>query len=264
VLLNNGSPTLHSALTEQVVRIDPEAQIKSSWTSLIDMLAANSCRTFDVIVTVGPDCSLAMEQMDELRRLRVQSNYSPRPVYFAISQDTQLGLTRYRIERLGGHFLHPLDIPCGFQAEIDLIQHELAPATRSLPFWRIVYEGNAGTLRPIIYLVNRRRSERISGSDRLIAALAAFLKNNGIERSLSGWQKILYDDPLFTSCGGGFPVPSISTLKMYLRRDFHNCLQRVFDICGSRFCAARVIEAIDPGTHGARFRIRGEWELIRE
>jgi hypothetical protein len=246
------------------LRIDPEAQIKSSWTSLIDMLAANSCRTFDVIVAVGPDCSLAMEQMDELQRLRVRNNYSSRPVYFAISQDTQWGLTRYKIERLGGHFLHPLDIPSGFQPEIDLIWHELTPATRSLPFWRIVYQGNAGTLRPIIYLVNRRRSERISGSDRLIAALAAFLKNNGIERSLSAWQKILYDDLLFTPCGGGFPVPSVSTLKMYLRRDFRNCLQRVFDICGSSFCADRVIEVVNPGTHGARFRIRGERELIRE
>lgn len=262
VLLNNGLPTLPSSLTEQLVKIDPEAQIRNSWSSLIDTRHSDSCHAFDVIIAVGPDCSLAMQQMDDLRRLRVLNNYSPRPVYFAISQDTQRGLTRYKIERLGGHFLHLLDVPSGFQAEIDLIRLELKPAIRSLPFWRIVYEGNAGTLRPIIYHVNRRRSERIPGSDRLIATLAAFLKNNGIERSLSAWQKILYDDPLFMPGGGEFPVPSISTLKMYLRRDFPNCLQRVFDMCGSRFCADRVIEAVDPGTHGARFQIRGEWELL--
>lgn len=262
VLLNNGLGTLPSTLTEQVVKIDPEAQIRNSWASLIDSLA-DSCCAFDVIIAVGQDCSLTMQQMDDLWRLRVRHNYSPRPVYFAISKDTQRGLTRYNIERLGGHFLHLFDAPSHLQAEIDQIRLELAPVIRSLPSWRIVYEGNAGTLRPVIYLVNRRRSERIPGSDRLIAALAVFLKNNGIARSLSGWQKILYDDPLFMPAGGEFSVPSISTLKMYIRRDFHNCLQRVFDTCGSGFCADRVIEVVDPGTHGARFRIRGEWEAIR-
>lgn len=144
------------------------------------------------------------------------------------------------------------DVPSRFQAEIDQIRLELAPVIRSLPSWRIVYEGNAGTLRPIIYLANRRRSERILGSDRLIAALAVFLKNNGIARLLSAWQKIFYDDPLFMPAAGEFSVPSISTIKMYLRRDFHNCLQRVFDAWGSGFCADRVIEVVDPGTHGAR------------
>jgi hypothetical protein len=215
-----------------------------------------------VIVAVGLDCSMAMQQMDDLWKLRVQCNYSHRPVYFAISQETERGLTRYNIERVGGYFLHLFDVPSRFEVEIDQIRLGFAPVIRSLPRWRIVCEGNGGTLRPLIYFMNRRRIQRVPGSDRLIAALAVFLKRNGSARSLSAWQKVLCDDPLFMPAGGEFPVPSIPTLKMYLRRDFHNCLQKVFDSCGSGYCADRVIEAVDPGTHGARFRIRGEWELI--
>lgn len=30
-------------------------------------------------------------------------------------------------------------------------------------------------------------------------------------------------------------------------------------MCGSGFCDDRVIEVIDPGTHGARFQIKGDW-----
>jgi hypothetical protein len=156
-----------------------------------------------------------------------------------------------------------VDVPTHFKAELEQIRLELAPVVRSLPAWLIVQEGEGSTIRAVVYLVGRRGLHQIHGSDRLIATLAAFVKHNGIPRPLSGWQKVLTNDSLFKPAGGGFDVPSLATIKMYLRRDFPEHLQAVFDENCSGFCATRVIECADPATHSATYRIRGEWELIR-
>jgi hypothetical protein len=134
---------------------------------------------------------------------------------------------------------------------------------RSLPSWTIIQEGNSDTLRAVVYLNGRHNPIRVQGNDRQIAALAAFLKHNGIGRSFNAWQKILMQDPLFTPEGGGFAVPSLASIKMYLHREFPKYLQRAFDESHSGFSAARVIEQTEPGSHGTQYRIRGTWEVFR-
>ena len=91
-------------------------------------------------------------------------------------------------------------------------------------------------MRADVYLRIPRKLVRIQGADRPVAALAAFIKHNGIVRSLSAWQKVLADDALFEPGGGGFDLPSLASIKMYLHRDFPRYLQATFDEYRSGFC----------------------------
>ncbi len=255
--------SLPTNLLQRVERLDAGARVVRNWDSVMEALFATSCSTLDVIIDAFNDLDSALRRSKQLCNLRVRSNYSPRPRYFAISTSNQSPTVRYEIERHGGHFLHVFDVPKHFDAELEQIRLELAPLNRSTPSWLVVQEGEGATLRGVVYLVGRRNVSRIHGSDRLIAALAAFIKHNGIHRPLGAWQKVLADDALFKPAGGGFDVPSLASIKMYLRRDFRERLQETFDEQCSGFCATRVIECADPATHSATYRIRGEWELVR-
>jgi hypothetical protein len=262
-ILKNTAGPLPESLLQQAIRIDPNTQIRHSWDSMIDRLAANACRTPDVIVGYSTGYELALEQIKELRDFRERCNYSPRPIYLAITAKRQSGVTRLEIERAGGYFLYAPDVPTHFRDEIENIRLELDRVSRSLPFWRIVLEGSEETLQTNVSFLGRGKSIRLWGKDRMIASLAAFIKHNGIARSAQGWLKIIADDPLFKPTGGPFQVPSPTSLKMYLRREFPNCLQRAFDEYGSGFCAKRVLECINPRTHAAQYQIRGECEVAR-
>lgn len=261
--MKNTDGPLPDTLVQQVIQIDPDAQIRNSWNSFIDCLAANSCRTPDVIVGYSSECGQAIRQIKELGDLRRHYNYSPRPVYLAITAQRQPVVTRLEIERVGGYFLHLPDVPRHFNDEIERIRIELDHIVRSLPFWNIVLEGHGRTLQAQVSVVYRGRSVRVWGSERMIAALATFIKNNGIPRSVKGWLNIFADDLLFKPMGGPFSVPSVTSFKEYLRRSFPNCLQKAFDEYKSGFAATHVIECINPRTHAARYRIRGEWEVSR-
>ena len=114
------------------------------------------------------------------------------------------------------------------------------------------------------FLLHRRTRTQVLGPDHQIAALAVLIKNSGIARSFADWQRVLMDDPLFTLAGGRFNVPSINTLKQWLRRDFISHLQDAFDEHFSGFNARSVVECVNPATHSAKYQIRGEWSAIRK
>jgi hypothetical protein len=226
------------------------------------LTGSGSCGIPDILVHLFTDQRSVMRGIEAVWNTRIRSNYRPRPVYFAIAKTSYSSRVRYEIERMGAHFLYLFDVPTHFQRELDQIRLELGPVVRSLPQWRIVQEGNGSTLRVIIYLMGRRRAIRVGGSDRLAVVLASLIRNNGMTRSISAWQKVLADEPFFTSAGGGFEVPSRSSLKMYLHRDFPRYLQRSFNDERSGYCIEKVIECVNPGTWATEYRIRGEWSAI--
>src|ERR1700731_101728 len=113
VLKNTATP-LPDTLIQQVMRIDPDAQIRNSWDCLIDRLTGNSCHAPDVIVGYSDECGHALEQLKELWNLRVRYNYSTRPIYLAITAQRQPVISRLEIERAGGYFLHAPDVPNRF------------------------------------------------------------------------------------------------------------------------------------------------------
>jgi hypothetical protein len=263
LLLNETGLPLPAALLEQVLGIDPDAQMRNCWSSLCEKVPS-LCATVDAIVAISRDGTLPIRHLRELSSLRIRNNYSPRPLYFAVCTERQSPSVRYEIEQLGGYFLHLFDAATHFRAELEQIRLTLKSLTCTLPRWFIVYEGNGESLRAHVYFAHRRRMHRVSGSDRQIATLAAFIKNNGTCRSLSELQKTMEEDLLFRPAGGGFDVPSTNTLKMHLWRNFPNNLQKVFDLCHSGFSAERAIECCNPGTHNTKYRIRGEWVASRK
>ncbi len=263
LVLNDKSLPLPEKFLEPVLREDPQAIIRNSWNSVCKMIADDWPSAPHVILGVSPDCGSAIRRLTELWNLRVANNYSLWPIYFAMPRSSQPGLSRFEVERLGGYFLHIFDVPDHFRAEIEQIRLMFGHLKRSLPTWLIVYEGNGATLRAVVYFVHRKRFIQVRGSDRQIAALAVFLKNNGLKRSFSSWQQMLADDLLFGPSGGYFKVPSIGTIKMYVHRDFVKSLQRAFDEYRSGFSAKQVIEMVDRGTHLTVCRIRGERDVSR-
>jgi hypothetical protein len=264
LLFNDDATSFPASLLEQVTIADRNALIKRDFDSVMEMFtAANCCAIPDIVVHLFTDPASLMRRIKDVWSARMRQNYNPRPAYFAISSTTQPSLVRYEIERLGGHFLHLFDVPTHFRREIDQIRLELRPVIRSLPRWLIVQEGYGPTLRAVVYLVGRHRAIRVGGSDRHAAALAAFIKHNGISRSIGAWQKVFADDVLFAPSGGGFDIPSRSGLKRYLRRDFPKYFQQAFDEQRSGHSADRVIECINPGTWATEYKVRGEWEVVR-
>jgi hypothetical protein len=59
-------------------------------------------------------------------------------------------------------------------------------------------------------------------------------------------------------------VPSINTLKQWLRRDFVIHLQNAFDQHCTGFNACAVIEHSNLGARNVKYRIRGQWSAVRK
>ncbi len=263
LLLNATGKPVPESLLKPVLLIDPNAQMRNSFARGVDMLTASPGDWPDIVIVLSEDCTLATRQIEALWRLRVRHNYSPRPIYFAISTNLQPAQTRYDIRNRGAHFLFLPDVPSRFHAEIEEIQFTLASVIRSMPSWLLAYEGNGSNLRVHISLKYLGKLIHIYGADRVIAVLAVCVRHNGVARSLSGWRNVLADSPLFEPAGGGFDLPSLASIKMYWCRGFRDCLQIPFDDHHTGFCVDRLIEKINPGTHRTKYTIRGEWEAIR-
>ena len=259
LLFDGTGQEIPEALRQRVIKADCNALVLRTWESV------TSCRLekVEVIIDCCNGIQGAIERIDEVWKLRMRTNYSLRPAYLVITKTSQPASARFQIHRRGGRILHLRDVADQFKQELEQIRLALGPLSRSLPRWSIVYEGNGNTLQAQVYFKGSRPPVRICAADRPIAALAVFIKHNGIARSLSAWRKILADDLLFKPAGGGFDLPSLASIKMYLHRDFPRCLQEAFDAYRSGFCADHIIENIDPGTHRTKYRIRGEWEAIR-
>jgi hypothetical protein len=258
MILEETGMSIPETLLRLVLALDSNAQVKRRWDSVIHGFSRDFSAVPDMVVDIFSDTAAVLRRINVLWELRVRRNYSPRPLYVAISRVTQPALTRYEIERYGGHFLYVADIPNHFMHEVEQLRMELCAAQRSLPRWQIVREGQGKTARVTIHLLERGTQIRLGGSDRHNAVLAAMLKRNAMPRSINEWRKILAEDPLFKPAGGSFSVPSRNTLKAYLHRDFPKYLQAAFNGRRSGYAANRVIERmrLDGKTMG--YRIRGQ------
>ena len=252
----NGHASLPDTLLDRITAIDPDAQIKRTWGSVVNELEKNSLDAHDIVVESCNDMEGAVARIDHIWRLRVQANYAMRPVYFVVSK-TNHPLARFEIRLRGGHFLHLPDIPTHFEQELGQVRLGFGPLSRSLPRWDVVREGQGKNARASVFLLTRRRP-RVRGGDLCSAVLAVLLEKNGVPRSICELRKILAEDPLFEPAGGSFEVPCRSSLKMYLHRAYPKYLQEAFDHDRSGYCASYVIERekLDERTVG--YKIRGE------
>lgn len=249
---------LPDTVLKPILTIDRDAQVKRQWQSVIHDLCANSCTAPEIIADIFTDGLAALRRMNEIWEFRVRSNYSPHPLYLAISRTSQTALMRFEIERHGGHFLYLIDAPNHFTPELEQMRLKLNTLRRSLPYWQIVREGQGGTSRATIHLLDHGTPTRLGGSDSHIAVFAAMLARNALPRSIGEWRKILAEDPLFKPAGGGFDVPSRNTLKAYLHRDFPKYLQRAFNERRSGHAARRVIERVRLDGKTMGYKIRGQ------
>jgi hypothetical protein len=252
----DGGVTLPKILLDRITAIDPDAQIKRTWNSVVDELEKNSLDAHDIVIESSDDMEGAAARIDHIWRLRVKANYAMRPAYLVIGKPSH-PMARFEIERRGGYFLRLCDVPTHLVGELEHIRLGFGPLARSLPRWHVVREGVGLTARASVFLLTRQKP-RVRGGNLCSAVLAVLLKNNGMPRSICEIQKLLEEDPLFKPAGGSFAVPSFSSLKMYLHRAYPKYLQEAFDLDRSGYSANWVIERekLDQRTMG--YKIRGE------
>jgi len=257
LLFNNTKRELPETLREKVLKYDRHAIVKRNWTSVLDALG--DC---DVIVDYSDDTEAVRHRINEIWQRRVRANYTIRPAYFVISKTSQHHLARFEVERLGGHFLHLYDVPTRLGDELEQIRLRLGKLGCSLPRWLITYEGNGRTLQVSVSFLGSRGLQLVRAEDGLAAELAVLITRNGIPRSIAAWRKIMLGSPLFKSAGGSFNVPSRTTLRMHIHRDYIRELQRAFDEVRAGYCAERVMERARLGEKTVGYRIKGRWDPV--
>jgi hypothetical protein len=246
-------------VSDAIEDIDPHAPIKRSWDSAIGYMEGGAMNSVDVLIDVlGANGMAGLEHLQDLWRLRVLYNHSAIPLYFALSCTEQPASLRYEIRRLGGRFMHVSDVARHFVPQMDEVRLELDEVQRSVPRWEIIEEySGSDPVRAYIFLRFSGKLIPVGGSDRHLAVLAVFLKNNGIPRSMKALRQLCSEYPLFDSAGGPFSVPRLATLKMHIFRDFPKYLQKAFDDARAGYYAGRIIEHVDLGAKAMGFRIRG-------
>jgi hypothetical protein len=249
---------LPEKLRNEVLRYDPAAAIRRDWTSVLDKL--NDC---DVIIDYSDDIRAVLRRINELWRYRVQANYEIRPAYLAISTPGRPSLARFEVERLGECFLHLDDVPTRLGEELKRIDFRISHLVRSSPHWLIAYEGNGKTLQASVSFFGPQGLHLVRAEDGLAAELAVLITRNGISRSIAAWRKMMMDNPLFKPSGGSFNIPSRTTLRMHVHRDYIRDLQRTFDKARVGYCAKRVMERVRLGEKTVGYRIKGRWDAVR-
>lgn len=247
---------LPEELGKEILKHDRNAVVKRNWDSVLD----TEC---DVIVDCSDDIDRVLRRVNENWRRRVKDSHAIRPEYFVIGKPNRHRLARFEVERLGGHFLYLVDVPTRFGEELEQIRLRIAHLERSLPHWVIIYEGNGRTLQASVSFFDRRGLQLLRAEDGLAAELAVLITNNGMSRSIAAWRKIMMNNPLFKPAGGGFNVPSRTTLRMHIHRDYIRDLQRSFDEVRSGYSAGRVLGRIRLGEKTVGYRIKGQWEAVR-
>jgi len=244
---------------DAIEKIDPRAPIRRNWDRVIASLESGGMNCADVIVDVLQRKGVVgLEHLRELWITRVAHNYSAGPFYFALSCVDQPAALRYEIRRLGGYYLNIADVSRHFGQQMEEVRLQLEEVKRAMPRWEIVEEYCGVDPRRVhVILQSRSTSVPVSGSDRHLAVLTVLLKNNGIPRSLKSLRHLCSENPLFAPSGGPFVVPKLSTLKMYIHRDYPKHLQKSFDKARSGYRADRIIEHVDLGVKPFGFRIRG-------
>lgn len=258
LLFSDARREIPETLRTEVLKVDRHAVVKRDWDSAVDDLDG-----YEVIVDCSDDIDAGLRRIDDLWRRRVEANYAIRPAYLVISKTSQYSLGRFEIERLGERFLHLADVPSHFGKELEQIRLRIAHLERSLPRWLIAYEGNGRTLQVTISFLGPRGWQIVRQDDQHAAELAVLIKNNSIARSIASWRNVMMDDLLFESAGGAFKVPSRTTLRMHVHRDYARDLQRAFDEVRSGYRVKRVMERVRLGEKTVGYRIKGRWETVR-
>jgi hypothetical protein len=258
VLFGETKGELPETLRAEVLKNHGDAIVKRNWGSVLDAL--DSC---DVILDYSDDIQAALRRINELWRRLVQANYAARPAYIVIGKPDRPSLARFEIERLGGHFLHLDDVPARLGEELKRIDLRIAHLSRSSPQWLIVYEGNGRTLQASVSIFGTQGLQFVRADDRLAAELAVLITNNGIPRSIASWRKIMMNSTLFKPSSGGFNVPSRTTLRMHIHRDYIRAIQKASDEVRVGYSAQRIMERIRLGEKTVGYRIKGRWDAVR-
>ena len=258
LLFNDTKRELPETLRAEVVQQDGEAIIKRDWASVLN--AIGDC---DVIIDYSDDIRAVLRRINELWRHRVRANYAIGPSCIVVSKAGSPFMTRFEVERLGERFLHLDDVPARLGEELKRVDLHIAHLSRSAPHWLIAYEGNGKTLQVSVSFFGRQGLQLVHAEDGLAAELAVLITNNGIPRSIASWRKIMMGNLLFKPAGGGFNVPSRTTLRMHIHRDYIRVLQRAFDEARSGYCAKRVLEHVRLGEKAVGYRIKGRCDAVR-
>jgi hypothetical protein len=258
LIFDSTKKELPEKLRNEVLRHDPAAVIRRDWTSVLAKL--DDC---DVVIDYCDDIRAVLRRINELWRFRVGANYATRPAYIAISTPSRPSLARFEVERLGERFLHVDDVPARFGEELRRIDFRISHLARSSPHWLIAYEGNGKTLQASVSFFGPQGLQLVRAEDGLAAEVAALITRNGIPRSIAAWRKIMIGNPLFKPSRGGFNVPSRTTLRMHIHRDYIRALQRAFDEARAGYCAKRVLERLRLGEKTVGYRIKGRWDAVR-
>lgn len=258
VLFASNTRELPEKLREQALKCDPAAVIRREWASVLDTLT--NC---DVIIDYSDDIGATLRRINEVWRYRRRANHATRPAYIVVSNIAQYSLARFEVERRGARFLHIHDVPVRLGEELKQIILHITHLEKSSPQWLIEYEGNGRTLQVSVSFLDARGTHLVHAEDRLAAELALLITRNVISRSIAGWRNVMMNSPLFKPAGGGFEVPSRTTLRMHIHRDYLRVLQKAFDEASSGYCAKRVIERVQLGEKTVGYRIKGKGETTR-
>jgi hypothetical protein len=258
LLFGDTKRELPQVLREEVVKHDGEAIIKRDWASVLSTLS--NC---DVILDYSDDIDAVVRRINQIWRYRVRANHAIFPAYIVISKISQYALARFAVERLGARYLHLYDVPALLGDELKQIDLCIAHVARSSPHWIITYEGNGRTLQASVSFFGPQGVHLVRAEDNLAAELAVLITRNGIPRSIAAWRKIMMDNPLFKPAGGGFNVPSRTTLRMHIHRDYMRVIQQAFDEARAGYFAKRVMERVRLGEKTVGYRIKGRWDAVR-
>lgn len=258
LLFSDSKSALPQELLDKVLKYDSNAIIKRNWDSVLDSL--DSC---DVIIYNSDDIHKTLRRINEIWRYRLRGNYATRPSFLIISKTSQYHSGRFEVERLGERFLYLPDVQSQFGKELEQIRLRIADLERSSPRWLIVYEGNGRNLRVSILFLGPRGWHVVRQDDRHAAELAVLIKNSEIARSIAAWREMMMDDLLFRPAGGSFNVPSRTTLRMHIHRDYIRDLQRAFDEARSGYSAKAIRKRAGLGEKTVGYQIKGKWETVR-
>jgi hypothetical protein len=259
VLFSDSKSEIPQALCAEVLKSKCPAVVKRDWRSVVANLQA--C---DLIIDCSDSINGAVRRIDEVSRKLAEENHAIRSSYLVVSAISRYSLARFEIEfRRGAHFLHLHDVPGRFSGELEQIRLRQYEFERSSPQWLIEYQGNGRTLQVNVSFVSHRGLEVVRAADNLAAELAVLITRNGIPRSIAAWRKMMMDNPLFKPSSGGFNVPSRTTLRMHIHRDYVRILQQAFDNAKTGYCIKRVMERIRLGEKTVGYRIKGRCDPVR-
>lgn len=238
-------------LLPEIGLIDYRTPICRSWGKVLEELGGAALKKYDALIhVIGSDQVRALERVDALSQLRVESNYSVRPQHVIVSIPEVEPTIRRQFMDAGAHFIF-LDGMDGFsnrlRRELDLIQFKIAEVTCNIPRYFSIHEGNSngkgcvpGEVPYLLFRFGKEQAE-VEGPSTIVTLMTVMLMENGIFRGRRELRERLTKSVFYETRGGLVPIPSPTTLKTYLDQDIPEILQKVFIKLHSGFAADNVL-----------------------